>query len=165
MEFILPLNGKTKYSLTLDPTVWIFDDRKIDLKTYFVDEKIVEDADEKYLNAVGKHWSREIMEGAVYPPTLKTERKFDRKGMQTGTFGMVLGTFIKNAEPLEDATTVTLETANGTYDFSFADASSLILKFSHEGKPLNDDGPVHVLFDDGSNVNNPITHVTAIRIQ
>ena len=67
MEFILPLNGKTKFSLTLDPTVWIFDDRKVDLTTYFEDSRDVEDADEKYLDAVGKHWSREIMEGAVYP--------------------------------------------------------------------------------------------------
>ena len=135
MEFILPLNGKTKFSLTLDPTVWIFDDRKVDLTTYFAEARNAEDEDEKYLDAVGKHWSREIMEGAVYPPTLKTERKFDRKGMQTGTFGMVLAPFIKNAEPAD------------------------------EGKPLKDGGPVHVLLADGSNVDNPITHVTAIRIQ
>ena len=52
------------------------------------------------------------MEGAVFPPTLKTERKFDRKGMQTGTFGMVLGAFIKNAEPDADATAVIIDTAN-----------------------------------------------------
>lgn len=165
MEFILPLNGNTKYSLTLDPTVWIFDDRKINLKTYFTEARPTDDADEKYLDAVGKHWSREIMEGAVYPPTLKTERKFDRKGMQTGTFGIVLGTFIQNAEPAAEATTVVIETTNGTYDYSIAEASELILKFSHEGKPLTEDGPVHILFDDGSNVDNPITHVTAIRIQ
>lgn len=165
MEFILPLNGKTKYALTLDPTVWIFDDRKVDLTTYFSQSRNVEDADEKYLNAVGKHWSREIMEGAVFPPTLKTERKFDRKGMQTGTFGMVLDAFIKNAEPTEDAQTVVIETVNGQHTFSLQQANELVLKFAHEGKPLKEDGPVHVLLPDGSNVDEPITHVTAIRIQ
>lgn len=165
MEFILPLNGKTKYSLTLDPTVWIFDDRKVDLTTYFSQSRNVEDADEKYLNAVGKHWSREIMEGAVFPPTLKTERKFDRKGMQTGTFGMVLGAFIKNAEPDADATAVIIDTANGEHTFTLEEAAELVLKFAHEGKPLKEDGPVHVLLADGSNVDSPITHVTAIRIQ
>ena len=165
MEFILPLNGKTKFSLTLDPTVWIFDDRKVDLTTYFAEARNAEDEDEKYLDAVGKHWSREIMEGAVYPPTLKTERKFDRKGMQTGTFGMVLAPFIKNAEPADDATEVVFETANGQHTFPIDEARELVLKFAHEGKPLKEDGPVHVLLADGSNVDNPITHVTAIRIQ
>ncbi|MEE1131816.1 MAG: peptidyl-prolyl cis-trans isomerase [Caryophanon sp.] len=165
MEFILPLNGKTKFSLTLDPTVWIFDDRKVDLTTYFAEARNVDDADEKYLDAVGKHWSREIMEGAVYPPTLKTERKFDRKGMQTGTFGMVLAPFIKNAEPADDATEVVFETASGQHAFPIDEARELVLKFAQEGKPLKEDGPVHVLLADGSNVDNPITHVTAIRIQ
>ena len=35
MENIILLSGKVKYSITLDPTVWIFDDRKVDLSTYF----------------------------------------------------------------------------------------------------------------------------------
>ena len=38
------------------------------------------------------------MEGAVFPPTLKTERKFDRKGMLTGTFGIEIKPFLNNAE-------------------------------------------------------------------
>ena len=47
---------------------------------------------------MGAHWSREIMEGAVFPPTLKTERKFDRKGMITGTFGIAIKPFLENAQ-------------------------------------------------------------------
>ncbi len=88
MESIIPIKGKVKYKLTLDPSVWIFDDRRIDLKSYFTNPKQEEDEDLKYLFNMGKHWSREIMEGATFPPTLKTERKFDRQGMITGTFGM-----------------------------------------------------------------------------
>ncbi|HJH10189.1 MAG TPA: peptidyl-prolyl cis-trans isomerase [Metalysinibacillus jejuensis] len=166
METIIALKGAVKYPLTLDPTVWIFDDRKVDLKTYFTEHHEEEDEDIKYMRAVGNHWSREIMEGATFPPTLKSERKFDRKGMQTGTFGIHFKHFLKNAEPLDTATTVVFETTTGQeHAFSLADAASLLFKYSHEGKPLVEDGPVHILFADGSNVETPITDVCAIRVQ
>lgn len=48
-----------------------FDDRKLDLNTYFTTQNVEEDADVKYMREVGAHWSREIMEGATFPPTLK----------------------------------------------------------------------------------------------
>lgn len=166
METIIALKGAVKYPLTLDPTVWIFDDRKVDLKTYFTETHEEEDEDIKYMRAVGKHWSREIMEGATFPPTLKTERKFDRKGMQTGTFGIHFNHFLKNAEVLPTATTVVFETTTGKeHNFSLEEAKSLLFKYSDEGKPLAEDGPVHVLLADGSNVDAPITDVCAIRVQ
>ena len=40
-----------------------------------------------------------------------------------------------------------------------------ILKFSDKGKPILEDGPVHILFKDGSNIENPIRNVNAIRIE
>ncbi|MEC1179491.1 peptidyl-prolyl cis-trans isomerase [Metasolibacillus meyeri] len=165
MQGIIPIKGAVTYNLTLDPTVWIFDDRKLDLKTYF-DEKPTQEDDEKYLREVGAHWSREIMEGAVFPPTLKTERKFDRKGMLTGTFGIEIKPFLNNAGIKEGATEVVFECRNGEeHRFSIEEAKTLIFKYSHDGKPLTEDGPVHLLFADGSNVNHPITHVEAIRVQ
>ena len=98
MEHVIPVTGKVKYQITLDPSVWIFDDRRLDLKTYFTEKQEEESEDLKYLFKMGQHWSREIMEGATFPPTLKTERKLDRKGMQTGTFGMEINYFLDNAE-------------------------------------------------------------------
>jgi hypothetical protein len=164
-ETIIPIKGAVKYPVTLDPTVWIFDDRRLDLNTYFVTEK-VEENDEKYLRDMGAHWSREIMEGAVFPPTLKTERKFDRKGMLTGTFGMELKPFIQNAEVLETASEVVFEQTTGEeVTFSIEEAKTLIFKFSQDGKPLFEDGPVYIIYADGSNLENPIKHVKAIRIQ
>ncbi|WP_274309341.1 peptidyl-prolyl cis-trans isomerase [Solibacillus daqui] len=165
VETIIPVKGAVKFQLTLDPTVWIFDDRKLDLNTYFVTEKAEED-NEKYLRDMGAHWSREIMEGAVFPPTLKTERKFDRKGMLTGTFGMEIKPFFNNAEIQTDAKEVVFECVNNEeHTFSIEEAQNFIFKFSQDGKPLLEDGPVHVLFADGSNVDNPIKFVRAIRIQ
>lgn len=165
METIIPIKGKVKYKLTLDPTVWIFDDRRIDLQTYFTQKITEEDADVKYMREAGAHWSREIMEGATVPPTLKTERKFDRKGMQTGTFGILISYFLKNAEISADAKTIVFECKNDVeHSFSLEEASSFIFKFSQDGKPLKEDGPVHVIFGDGSNLDNPINNVLAIRV-
>lgn len=165
METIITITGAVTYKLTLDPTVWIFDDRKLDLTTYFEAEKAVAD-EEKYLREMGKHWSREIMEGAVFPPTLKTERKFDRKGMMTGTFGIEIKPFLMNAEILDSATTVVFETTDAQeHHFSIEEAKTLIFKFSQEGKPLAADGPVHILFGDGSNRENPIKNIKSIRVQ
>ena len=165
MTSIMPIKGNVKFQITIDPTVWIFDDRRIDLTTYFEQERTQVNAEEKYLADVGAHWSREIMEGAVFPPTLKTERKFDRKGMMTGTFGMEIAPFLANAEILPEASTVVFECEDGSeHNFPIDEAKTIIFKFSQDGKPLQEGGPVHVLFADGSNVDNPITGVVAIRV-
>lgn len=166
MEGIIPIRGKVKYKITLDPSVWIFDDRRLDLKTYFTNKEEKEDEDLKYLFNMGKHWSREIMEGATFPPTLKTERKLDRQGMKTGTFGMEIKYFLNNAEIEEDATKIIFECKDGEeHAFSIEEAYTLIFKYSQDGKPLLEDGPVHILFADGSNVDNPIKNVTGIRVE
>ncbi|MFJ7954612.1 peptidyl-prolyl cis-trans isomerase [Lysinibacillus sp. NPDC096418] len=166
MEIIIPIKGAVIYQLTLDPTVWIFDDRKLDLNTYFSAKGEEEDADTKYMREVGAHWSREIMEGATFPPTLKSERKFDRKGMETGTFGIELRHFLKNAEIKPEATKIVIECKDGEeHDFTIEAANTLILKYSQDGKPLFEDGPVYVIFGDGSNIDNPIKHVLAIRAE
>lgn len=166
METIIPIKGAVQFKITLDPTVWIFDDRKLDLNTYFTSTVEEEDSDTKYVREVGAHWSREIMEGATFPPTLKTERKFDRQGLETGTFGIIIGKFIDNAQPLPEVTTIVFECGDGSeHSFPINDAKKFIFKFSQDGKPLFEDGPVHLLFGDGSNADNPIKQITAIRAE
>lgn len=39
MQQILFIKGKTKFNITLDSGSWIFDDRKIDLDTYFSNQE------------------------------------------------------------------------------------------------------------------------------
>ncbi|MFS0574389.1 peptidyl-prolyl cis-trans isomerase [Sporosarcina sp. 179-K 3D1 HS] len=165
MESIIPIKGKVRHVITLDPTVWIFDDRRIDLTTYFTQEQIEIDEMEEYKKDMGKHWSREIMEGATFPPTLKTEKKYEKTKMLTGTFGILLYQFIKIAEPTDDAETIVFELANGEeYSIPLEKGDQLIFQFSDEGKPIREEGPVHLLFKDGSNQNNPIRGIQAIRI-
>lgn len=168
MEFIIPFKGEVKFKITLDPTVWIFDDRKLNLETYFTEERIEKDELEEYKRGMGEHWSREIMEGATVPPTLNSEKTYKRqekKEMMTGTFGMKFAPFLKTVEPAAEASIVVFETANGEHPFALKDAEELIFKFSEKGKPLKEDGPVHILLPDGSNLDSPITDILAIRVE
>ena len=43
-------------------------------------------------------------------------------------------------------------------------AETIILKYCNDGKPLFEDGPVHILYKDGSNEENPIRNVVAINV-
>ncbi len=166
MESIIQIKGAVNFPITLDSSVWIFDDRKLDLETYFVEKPKEIDPDEEYIEKAGKFWSREIMEGATFPPTLKTERKFDRKKMMNGTFGIKIAPFIVNAEPAADATTVVFETADGSqHRFKIDEAQKFIFQFSKEGKMLTEDGPVYLLLEDGSNFENPIKGIVGIQVE
>ncbi|WP_391208324.1 peptidyl-prolyl cis-trans isomerase [Psychrobacillus sp. L4] len=165
MESIIPIKGAVKFNITLDPTVWIFDDRRIDLDDFFSGSYEYKDELEEYTKVTSAHWSREIIEGATFPPTLQTEKKYERTKVLTSTFGVELKQFILNAEPLQGATTLIIKTPEGDYSFFLDELDSLLLKFSHKGKPLREDGPVHILKKDGSNINDPIKHVTAFHIE
>ncbi|MBD1380943.1 molybdopterin-binding protein [Metabacillus arenae] len=166
MESIVIIKGNVKHVITLDPGVWIFDDRKVDLTTYFdqhpLDTK--DDQLEAYTREVSKHWEREIREGAIYPPTLKTERKFEKEKVLNGTFGISLGPFLKNAEPKEDAKFVVFQTQKEAIKIPITDAENMILGFSKSGKPLLEDGPIHAYYHDGRNKLNPITHIREIKV-
>jgi hypothetical protein len=159
MENIIIISGETKFSITLDPGVWIFDDRKIELTTFFSKQQEVTSDLEAYTKAVSKHWDREIIEGAVYPPTLKTEKKYEKEKVMTGTFGIPFKPFLTNAEPKPHAKKLIIKTAKDEHEIPLDIAEDLILAFSDAGKPLTCDGPVHVYFRDGSNKQNPIKNV------
>ncbi|MGM0873516.1 MAG: peptidyl-prolyl cis-trans isomerase [Bacillota bacterium] len=162
MESIVLIKGKVNYQITLDPGVWIFDDRKVDLTTYFIQEQETIDELEEYTKAVSKHWEREIREGAIYPPTLKTERTYEKQRVLNGSFGVPLKPFLQNAEIQDNATEVQFVTADEPINLPIKEAIEVILGFSVKGKPLKEDGPIHVYFGNGSNANNPIKNVKQI---
>ncbi|MEH6961981.1 peptidyl-prolyl cis-trans isomerase [Priestia megaterium] len=162
MNSIIMLKGKVKYTLTLDPSVWIFDDRKLDMDVFFEHPPEQKDETEAYTKAVSKHWDREIQEGAVFPPTLKTEKKFKKQELVNGTFGILFAPFLANASPTEEATNVSFKTKDALISFSLEEAQKLIFGFSQDGKPLREDGPIYVYLADGSNRNNPIKYVEEI---
>ena len=166
MEQIIPIKGNVSFPVTLDPGVWIFDDRRIDLDDFFSSPNQTErDEEEEYIKSTSKFWEKEIREGAVFPPTIKSEKKYEKEKVLTGTFGIPLSPFLKNAEPLDGTSEILIETKNGNFSFPLTEAESLLMQFSLKGKPLREDGPVYMLLKDGSNRETPITHVMAIRIR
>lgn len=159
MNSIIFIEGKVDYNITLDPGVWIFDDEKVDLLTYFGAPKNIEDTSqdlEDYTKKISKFWDREIQEGAVFPKTLKTEKKFLKEKLITGTFGIPLRRFLKNASPNQDATKLVIETEDDSITISLEQGYDAILAFSKDGKPITEDGPAHFYYGDGSNKDNPI---------
>lgn len=165
MDNILMISGKVKFTITLDPATWIFDDRRIDLTTYFTNKAEKTDTDAEYTKAASKHWDREIMEGAIFPPTLKTEKKFEKEKMITGTFGIPFKPFLQNSEPENEDATFVIHTKNEDYELPLKEAYEMIVKFSENGKPLTADGPVHIYFGDGSNQQNPLKNVQKFTVK
>ncbi|MFJ7976264.1 peptidyl-prolyl cis-trans isomerase [Peribacillus sp. NPDC096379] len=161
MEPIVFIQGKVKFPITLDPGVWIFDDRKVEIETYFHAEKKVENELEEYTIAASKHWEKEIREGATMPPTLKTERKFEKQRLLEGTFVIPFKPFLDNAEPDSNASEVVVKTANTEQVFTKEAAEAFVLGFSIDGKPIKENGPMYIYFGDGSNINQPIKDVQA----
>jgi len=165
MEQIVQIKGKVKFPITLDPSVWIFDDRKVDLNTYFqTSPEDREDELTQYKKAISKQWDREIVEGATLPPTISTEAKFKKQEMLTGTFAISFKPFLTNAVVDENATALVIEMTDKEVELPIKEAYELLLGFSKEGKPLNEDGPVHVYYGDGSNQEQPFKHVIAFKI-
>ncbi|GGB57727.1 peptidyl-prolyl cis-trans isomerase [Fictibacillus barbaricus] len=167
MEFIIALNGKVNYPLTLDPGVWIFDDRKEDLNTLFDLNKTKENEQEKYLKDVSAHWDRELQEGAV-PPSEKEKQKPKttlKETLLTGSFAISLSYFIYNAQPHPDADSVIIKSGDGNVEITLEEAQNGYFAFSNNGKPLKEDGPVHFYYGDGRNKDNPIKHISSIIIQ
>lgn len=166
MNHIIQLYGNVKFPITLDPSVWIFDDRKAELDTFFEEVTIENNGIEEYTKSISKHWDREIIEGAATPqPEKKTKKKLLKETLITGTFGIPFYPFLQNSEPDNEAKGIVIETRKQDYLIPIARGTDLILCFSDKGKPLKEDGPVHIYFKDGSNKDQPIKNVKSIKIK
>lgn len=158
MDGIIQLTGKVKFPITIDPGVWIFDERRVDLDTYFEQKKETGGELDAYTKSVSEQWDKEITEGAQLPEG-PGKKKFEKQKVLEGSFGMPIGPFLKNAEPDGDASTLVVRAEGREYTFPLSEAYSMIAAFSNKGKPLRDDGPIHLYLEDGSNMNNPIRDV------
>lgn len=157
---IIQLSGNVKFPITLDASVWIFDDRKIVLDDAFTDKPKEEPVDE--LKKAAERFNLEIYAQKIKPPVNKSINKYEREQILNNTYVMPIYEFIKNAEVDSNVTDVTLTTVDGPKNITLADLESAYLLFSVNGKPIKENGPVHLYYRDGSNSDNPITGISKI---
>jgi hypothetical protein len=154
---IVPIIGNVKYQITMDPTVWIFDDRKIILEDAFSPkEKQEKDAIEE----AAKQWELAIAK----PPVDKTLTRHAREDILKYSYVMPIHDFLNHAEIHEDAKDATLITTDGDISIAITELYNSYLLFALNGKPLKEDGPVHLIFKDGKNKDNPIKGIKKIKI-
>lgn len=141
MPDIIVLTGNVNYTLTLDPSAWLFDDRKFELNRYFEQPHALEEPPQKY-------------------------KKRDLLKDNDFTFAVPFKPFLENAEPNSDSTKVIFETkSGGAREISMEQARTGILAFTSEGKFLKEDGPAHFYLSDGTNRNEPIKEITKLVVK
>ncbi|MDZ5669451.1 peptidyl-prolyl cis-trans isomerase [Bacillus stercoris] len=157
---VIQVKGNVTYPITIDPSVWIFDDRKFSFDRKGDSQDTLQSTgDESELDS-----ERVIREGRIAPPTLKTEKQYEKQKLMNGSFSMRLGTVLKNAEPNSSATQCVFVTSSGKAAVSLETALNSIVHFSEAGKPIQEGGPVHIYFEDPVHHKQPITDLKEIEI-
>ncbi|MFC0523994.1 hypothetical protein ACFFGV_10525 [Pontibacillus salicampi] len=161
---VIQLTGNVHYTITLDPTVWIFDDRKIDFSEAFTSNHSRQQAEEDELKKQAQIWDRGVYQQKLDPPVNKSISTFDKKKILEGTYVMPLYHFLEHASIKENAVEATLETEKHSETISLEQLQQAALLFAKDGKPIQEEGPVHLYYLDGTNQDNPIKGIRKIII-
>lgn len=157
---IIQILGNVRYQITLDPSAWIFDDRKEDL-----DKLLAAQSDDEEINFDdSKEWNRQIIEGSTKPPTLKTEKKFKKKQLLEGTFVICMEPFFEYTEPERgEESMITFNHDENSTILPYRDRSKIFAQFSNEGKRLYDDGMIDILLIENGQIKQRLNHVSGIK--
>ncbi|MYL32996.1 hypothetical protein GLW08_02245 [Pontibacillus yanchengensis] len=162
---VIQITGNVHYTITLDPTVWIFDDRKIDFSEAFTSTETLKDNEEDDLRKAAQIWDREIYQQKLDPPVNKSISTFDKKKILEGTYVMPIHHFLEHAQLKDNASIVTLETIDGPVQISVHDLKQSLLLFAQDGKPIQEQGPVHLYYMDGSNKQTPLKGIQKVVVE
>lgn len=163
---IVQLTGKVKFPITLDPTVWIFDDRKLTFTEAFEGgspETSPEEEDEMKRKSL--RFDREVYQQKLNPPVNKSINRYEKQRIMNGTFLMPLLPFLQTSEPSADSKKAALVSDQGEQIIHADDLKDALLLFAENGKPLQTEGPVHLYFGDGSNRETPVKGIKKIIFQ
>ncbi len=164
MAEVIVIKGAVTYPITLDPGVWIFDDRKIDLRTYQPEASAAEPGETDYLKGTGAQWDKELLEGAT-PPSERPSM-IALRGALEGDYGIKLAPFLENAQPKPQATHVRIHREDAeAVILPLAEAKRAILQFAKSGKPIRERGPVlFYLPEQLVNGDEPLDAITAFEL-
>lgn len=161
---IIQLKGKVTYPITLDASVWIFDDRKIILEEAFTEKEVVQEEDP--LKKADEMFNQEIyFQTKIKPPVNKSINRYEKEKILENSFVMPLEDFINNAEVKPEAKRALLKTDGDDIVITVEQLTDAYLLFAVDGKPLKEEGPVHLYFRDGSNKEAPIKNIKQIIIE
>lgn len=142
MAEVIMITGAVTHRITIDPSVWIFDERKIDLSKFTGDEDERHDEVPAYLKGTGAQWDKELREGSAPPQEGRSLIK-EREALD-GDYAMRLGWFLDNAKPDPEAIWLRIHRENKeSITLPASDARFAILQFAKNGKPIREFGPVH----------------------
>ncbi|KGX93307.1 hypothetical protein N781_12950 [Pontibacillus halophilus JSM 076056 = DSM 19796] len=159
---IIQLTGLVQYPITLDPSVWIFDDRKIHFDKAFTDRQTASIDENEDVKKAAQFWDREVYQQKLDPPVNKSISSLQKREILEGTYVMPIRPFIQNAEVQESARFAKIHTDEDTMEVNLPQLQDALFLFAQNGKQLKEGGPVHIYFADGSNKDEPITHVRKI---
>ncbi|UFJ42970.1 hypothetical protein LOK74_10945 [Brevibacillus humidisoli] len=166
MSDVIVIRGAVAYTITLDPSVWIFDERKIDLRSYDFTKESSQNEQERYASEAGAQWDKELQEGAPLPSHQQRSLAAERKVLE-GDYGINLAPFLDHAEPLPGATTVVIHReGKQPVTLPLQEARRAILQFAKGGKPIRDNGPVLMyLPEQVKNGEEPLDAITSFEVR
>lgn len=159
---IIQLKGKVDYPITLDPTVWIFDDRKVVFEEAFIKKEKTKEVPD-HVNAA-ERFNKAIYQRSERPPVNKSINRFEKEKILTHSFVMPINDFCNHAEFQSDASRAILKTDSDDVIITIEQLQQALFLFAVDGKPIRTNGPIHLYFGDGSNQNAPIKSVKQIII-
>jgi hypothetical protein len=161
MMMIVPISGNVKYQITLDASVWIFDERKIKFEDAFkADQELLMEKETIFSSA--ERYNREVFQTTNNNPPIS---RADGTEILKHSYVMPFEHFYHKVEVASDATDATLVQTDGSEVIITIDQlKDSFLRFARNGKPLIEDGPVHIYFRAASNKDEPIKHVKRIII-
>lgn len=159
---IIPISGNVTYQITLDPTVWIFDDRKILFEEAF--QPNINGEESSGIEEAARRWERAIYPQHTKPPVNRSISRMEGKELLKNSYVMPIKDFVEHAEIKDGANTAIIETTQDEASISIDQLKNSYMLFSWNGKQLQEEGPAHLYFKDGSNKENPIKGIQKIRI-
>lgn len=152
---VITLTGKVDFPLTLDPSVWIFDDRKILFENAFKEVESIHAAEEK-------HWDRSVYQQKMKPPINKSLTKAERKLALENSYVMPIIDFLHTASIQEDATHALFLTDSGEEIVPLDELKESMFLFAVDGRSIKESGPAHCYLP--SRKEDPIKAIRQIKI-
>lgn len=156
MTQIVQVTGKVKFPIVLDPSSWIFDNRKIEWTDYIEQKVTIDDVIEN---------KKDERAGAAVPRLVEVKVKYDKERWLTDSFVIPVLPFLNNSEPEADAKTVCFErNIDEAVRIPLDVFKEGVLVFSKNGKILKEDGPLQFC-DLEVYKENPIIGITKIVVE